>query len=111
MIKALIGAVIVILIQLISNTKNYYVAALIPLFPFFGLISYYIIGTERGIKDLKNAIVFGVLSLIPYFAFLVTLYFTVDRYRIGYSLIIASIIWFVIAILLIVFWRIFGFGQ
>ncbi|SUG78110.1 Putative inner membrane protein [Salmonella enterica subsp. enterica] len=34
-IKAALGALVVVLIGLLSKTKNYYIAGLIPLFPTF----------------------------------------------------------------------------
>ncbi len=40
LIRALAGAAVVVLISLLSRTKNYYLAGLIPLFPTFALISH-----------------------------------------------------------------------
>lgn len=48
-IKAALGALVVVLIGLLSKTKNYYIAGLIPLFPTFALIAHYIVASERGI--------------------------------------------------------------
>ncbi|EJX5041238.1 GlpM family protein, partial [Salmonella enterica] len=47
-IKAALGALVVVLIGLLSKTKNYYIAGLIPLFPTFALIAHYIVASERG---------------------------------------------------------------
>lgn len=110
-IKPLIGALVVIAIQVLSKAKNYYIAALVPLFPFFGLMSYYIVGTERGTSVLENTIIFGMFSLIPYFTFLITLYFCIKYNKLGYSLIIASMAWVVVAIILIVLWNKLKMGQ
>ena len=56
-IKAAIGALVVLLIGLLSKTKNYYIAGLIPLFPTFALIAHYIVATERGVEaDRKSAV-------------------------------------------------------
>lgn len=110
-IKPLVGALVVIAIQVLSKAKNYYIAALVPLFPFFGLMSYYIVGSERGTSVLENTIIFGMFSLIPYFTFLITLYFSIKYYKLGYSLIIASIAWGVIAVILVVLWNRFKTGQ
>jgi membrane protein GlpM len=109
--KALIGALLVVVIQIISKTKNYYIAALVPLFPFFGLIAYYIVGTERGTIVLKNTITFGMISLIPYLIFLITLYFSISRYKLEYALLIASMAWLAIAIVLIIFWNMLKIGK
>ena len=68
-LKAAIGAIAVVIIDLLSRTKNYYVAALVPLFPTFSLIAYYIIGVGRTVPELKTAIRFGGFALIPYLLF------------------------------------------
>ncbi len=38
-IKAALGALVVLLIGVLAKTKNYYIAGLIPLFPTFALIA------------------------------------------------------------------------
>ncbi|ELO85786.1 GlpM family protein [Salmonella enterica subsp. enterica serovar Enteritidis str. 76-2651] len=45
-IKAALGALVVVLIGLLSKTKNYYIAGLIPLFPTFALIAHYIVASD-----------------------------------------------------------------
>ena len=40
-IKAALGALVVLLIGVLAKTKNYYIAGLIPLFPTFALIAHY----------------------------------------------------------------------
>ena len=77
-IKAALGALVVVLIGFAAGeTKNYYIAGLIPLFPTFALIAHYIVASERGIEALRTTIVFSMWSIIPYFVYLVSLwYFT-----------------------------------
>ena len=76
-IKATLGALVVLLIGVLAKTKNYYIAGLIPLFPTFALIAHYIVASERGIEALRATIVFGMWSIIPYFIYLLSLwYFT-----------------------------------
>lgn len=105
LVKALIGALVVIVIQLLAQTRNYYVAGLIPLFPTFALISHYIVGTERSTGELKETILFGVFSLIPYFVYLVTLYLLIDRLKLAASLLGAVLTWMTAAMILIVLWK------
>jgi uncharacterized membrane protein (GlpM family) len=102
LIKVLIGAVLVLIIQLVSQTRNYYIAGLVPLFPTFALISHYIVGTARTTNDLKETIRFGMLSLVPYSLYLVTLYFLVDRFSLVASLLGATLCWMVAALILVV---------
>ncbi len=47
LIKALLGALVVVLIGILAKTKNYAIAGLIPLFPTFALIAHYIVASER----------------------------------------------------------------
>ena len=76
-IKAALGALVVLLIGVLAKTKNYYIAGLIPLFPTFALIAHYIVASERGTEALRTTIVFGMWSIIPYFLYLLSLwYFT-----------------------------------
>ena len=65
MFKALIGAAVVVLLAVLSKTRNYYIAGLVPLFPTFALIAHYIVGKGRSLDDLKTTIVFGMWSIIP----------------------------------------------
>ena len=104
-LKALVGAIVVVIIQLLSRTKNVYLAGLVPLFPTFALIAHYIVGTGRTTNDLKETIVFGMFSLIPYFVYLVALYFLVDKLKLVPSLLGAIFFWTVSATILITIWN------
>ena len=73
LVKALIGALMVLLIGVLSRTRNYYIAGLLPLFPTFALMAHYIVGSERSIADLKATIVFGMWAVLPYLAYLASL--------------------------------------
>lgn len=102
--RALIGAAVVLLISLLARTKSYFVAGLVPLFPTFALIAHVIVGTERGPSELRTTAVFGLWSLIPYAAYLITVYFLTGRYRLGVTLVSATVVWFAAASVLIVVW-------
>lgn len=105
LIKALCGALIVVFISLISKTSNFFIAGLIPLFPTFALIAHYIVGTERTNADLKSTIIFGMLSLIPYFFYLLTVYLLIDKYKLIPSLLIGVVVWAIVAGVIIFFWK------
>lgn len=49
-IKAALGALVVLLIGVLAKTKNYYIAGLIPLFPTFALIAHYIVARNAALK-------------------------------------------------------------
>jgi membrane protein GlpM len=102
-LRALFGAGVVVVIQLFSRARSYYIAGLVPLFPTFTLISHYIVGTEHPTDELKATIAFGMFSLIPYSIYLVTLYLLVDRMRLVPALAVATVCWFIAAAMLVFF--------
>lgn len=103
--KAVIGALMVLLIGLLARTRNYYIAGLLPLFPTFALMAHYIVGSERGIADLKATIVFGLWAVVPYVAYLVALYWLLDRLRLLPALACALLVWCMFAAAAVLLWN------
>ena len=103
-LKAALGAGVVIILAMLAKTKNYYIAGLVPLFPTFALIAHYIVGKGRSLDDLKTTIVFGMWSIIPYFVYLAALYLLVDRLRLEASLALAAVAWLMAATVLVSVW-------
>jgi len=104
LVKAALGALVVVLIGILSKTKNYYIAGLIPLFPTFALIAHYIVATERGIEALRTTIVFGMWSIIPYFIYLLSLWYFTGFLRLPLALTGAVMCWSLSAWVLIACW-------
>ena len=104
-LKAVLGAFIVLVIQLLAKTNNYYIAGLVPLFPTFALISHFIVGNERDLSELKTTILLGMCSLIPYFIYLLALYFLVDWLELRWALFSAAGCWILAAIILLIIWN------
>lgn len=103
-LKATLGAAVVVILAALAKTRNYYIAGLVPLFPTFALIAHFIVGKSRSIDDLKTTIVFGMWSIIPYFVYLATLYVMVDRMRLEASLAVAAVAWLMAATVLVSIW-------
>ena len=103
-LKAALGAGVVIILAMLAKTKNYYIAGLVPLFPTFALIAHYIVGKGRTLDDRKTTIVFGMWSIIPYFVYLAALYLLVDRLRLEASLALAAVAWLIAATVLVSVW-------
>jgi membrane protein GlpM len=57
-------------VALLSRSRSFFIAGLVPLFPTFALIAHYIVGTERSGADLRTTALFGLWSLIPYAVYL-----------------------------------------
>nr|WP_178130893.1 GlpM family protein [Pseudomonas sp. C1C7] len=103
-LKATLGAAVVVILAALAKTKNYYIAGLVPLFPTFALIAHFIVGKSRSLDDLKTTILFGMWSIIPYFVYLATLYVMVDRMRLEASLAVAAVAWLMAATVLVSVW-------
>jgi membrane protein GlpM len=91
--KALIGAAVVLAIALLSRSRYFLIAGLVPLFPSFALISHYIVGMERSRADLKATIAFGLWALLPYAVYLIAAYFLVDKMALAPALILSTLFW------------------
>ncbi|SFR06656.1 Uncharacterized membrane protein, GlpM family [Enterobacter sp. kpr-6] len=102
--KAALGALVVVLIALLSRTKNYYIAGLIPLFPTFALLAHYIVATERGMDALRTTIVFGMWSIIPYFLYLLSLWYFTGFLKLPLALGGAVVCWSLSAWVIIYCW-------
>lgn len=103
-LKSLLGAGAVVLIALLSRSKNFYIAGLVPLFPTFALIAHFIVGTERSMGELRQTALFGLYSLLPYASYLIAVYYFSFRFALIQTLTLATLVWLVAAVVLIVVW-------
>lgn len=102
--KCLLGAIAVLMIALLSKSRSFFISGLVPLFPTFALIAHYIVGTERTMNDLRVTALFGLYSLIPYGAYLVSVYFFSYRYNLAWTLSLAAVVWSIFALVLLLGW-------
>ena len=105
LLKTAVGAAVVLLISLLARSRIYFIAALIPLFPTFGIIAYYSLGRARSGPELHGAIVFGIFSLLPYLAFLLALLWLTRITSIEKALVAATLAWLAAAVLLVLLWK------
>lgn len=103
-LKSLLGAAAVLIIALLSRSKSFYIAGLVPLFPTFALIAHAIVGAERGMADLRTTALFGLWSLIPYAVYLLAVYWLSTRLALAPTLISATLAWVAAAAVLLVAW-------
>ena len=103
-LKCLLGALAVLLIALLSKSKSFFIAGLVPLFPTFALIAHYIVGTERSAADLRTTALFGLWSLVPYSVYLLSVYWLSVRLALGVTLVLSTVAWAVAAGLLLGVW-------
>lgn len=104
-LKCTLGAAAVLVISLLSQTRNFYIAGLVPLFPTFALIAHYIVGSQRSAADLQQTALFGLFSLIPYALYLLCVYLFAARLSLTSTLGLATAVWLVAAALLLAVWQ------
>lgn len=93
-----------LLIAVLSKSKSFYIAGLVPLFPTFALIAHYIVGSERSPTDLRTTALFGLRSLVPYAIYLLSVYWFSTRLPLTGTLLIATGAWAVAAAILLLGW-------
>ena len=103
-LKAALGAAVVIILAMLAKTRNYYIAGLVPLFPTFALIAHYIVGSERTPADLRTTALFGLWSLLPYALYLLIVYWLSVRASLTTTLLLATAGWIVAAAALLFAW-------
>jgi membrane protein GlpM len=103
-LKCLLGAVAVLVIAILSKSKSFFIAGLVPLFPTFALIAHYIVGSERSPADLRTTALFGLWSLLPYAIYLLAVYWLSVRLALGTTLVLATTAWVVSAGVLLLAW-------
>lgn len=103
--KCLIGALIMLAIHYLAQTKHYYAAGLVLMLPAVSLPTYYFMHVERGASAVQSTALFGMLSVLAYLAFLVGLYWAEKRFPIVLSTVIALAAWGVVAVALLMVWQ------
>jgi membrane protein GlpM len=104
LLKSLVGALAVLLIAILSKSRVFFIAGLVPLVPTFALIAHYIVGSERSTADLRATALFGLWSLLPYAIYLLAVYCLCVRYSLPITLLLATLAWTVVAAILVLGW-------
>ncbi|MBJ8503883.1 MULTISPECIES: GlpM family protein [Acinetobacter] len=106
-LKCMLGAGVVLIISILSKSKAFYIAGLVPLFPTFALIAHVIVFQQKGAEALQKTALFGLWSLIPYAIYLVAVYMLATRVSMWSCLGLATLCWVVAAAGLIYGWQLF----
>lgn len=104
LLKCLLGALAVLAIALLSRSRSFFIAGMVPLFPTFALIAHYIVGTERSPADLRSTALFGLFSLLPYAVYLALVFVLSVRTGLATTLLAALAGWLVAAGLVLLLW-------
>ncbi|MDO7207831.1 GlpM family protein [Acinetobacter nosocomialis] len=106
-LKCMLGAGVVLIISILSKSKAFYIAGLVPLFPTFALIAHVIVFQQKGAEALQKTALFGLWSLIPYAIYLVAVYMLATRVSMWSCLGLATLCWVVAAAGLMYGWQLF----
>ncbi|EJB8467239.1 GlpM family protein [Acinetobacter baumannii] len=106
-LKCMLGAGVVLIISILSKSKAFYIAGLVPLFPTFALIAHVIVYQQKGAEALQKTALFGLWSLVPYAIYLVAVYVLATRMSMWSCLGVATLCWVVAAAGLIYGWQLF----
>jgi len=100
LMRFLVGGTLVVIINLIGKSQNSFVAGLAMLFPAITLIGYYFLSISQH-GSLSKTVMFSIWSLPTSLAFLLTLYFTIDKIPILQALALGIASWLITAIVVI----------
>ena len=106
-LKCILGFAVVLVISILSKSKAFYIAGLVPLFPTFALIAHVIVSQQQGAEALRKTALFGLWSLIPYFIYLLMVYVLATKMSMWSCLGVATLCWIVAAAGLIYSWQFF----
>ena len=107
LLKCVLGAAVDLLISILSKSKAFYIAGLVPLFPTFALIAHVIVSQQQGAEALRKTDIFSLWSLIPYAIYLLMVYVLATKMSMWSCLGLATLCWIVAAAGLIYGWQFF----
>ncbi|MFW6008647.1 MAG: GlpM family protein [archaeon] len=110
LLKFIVGGSLIALISFLSKTKYDTFSGLMVLFPIVTVIGFYFISQSMKTPQLRNTVLFSILSLPTVLSFLGIFYFTINKYSIIFSLILSIIGWIITASFLIFIYSYFELG-
>ncbi|HKJ76693.1 MAG TPA: GlpM family protein [Gammaproteobacteria bacterium] len=102
--KGLVGGFVVIAIALLARSRFSYLAGLAPLFPTFALFAHVFAYGDGGATSLKAVAYFGLLAILPYSAYLLTVIGSINHFGIKTSLALALVAWTLGALAITAVW-------
>jgi len=103
-VSALLGALLATGIALISRSGMGFLAGLIPLFPAFALFAHIRAFDFGGPVQVKHVALFGLVSLVPYAGYLLTLILLVNKVELRIAITAAVGLWLILAVIGVAVW-------
>ncbi len=101
LLKFIIGGGLIVIITLIGKSKYPQLSGLIILFPAVTVIGYFFLISSIGSESVRPIVLFSIYSLPAVLAFLVTLYFTVNKFNTWHSIFLSIGAWLIVSGILI----------
>lgn len=100
-VKFIVGGGLILLVSILGKSRFSFLSGILVLFPVVTVVGYYFLAsTSQGIA-LQRIVLYSILSLPTVLAFLLVLYFTVNRMPITQSLILSILAWCLVAALIV----------
>ncbi|MGH1375255.1 MAG: GlpM family protein [Alphaproteobacteria bacterium] len=103
--SAITGALVAVMIAALARSNYYILAGLAPLFPTFALFAHLLAYKAGGLQQMREVALFGIYAVIPYLAYVITLYFASGKMRLEYAVSGGLLFWFISAGILYLLWN------
>ena len=104
-LSGLAGAVVAIFVAVLARSNLYVLAGLAPLFPTFAVFAHLLSHKNGGIEQVRDVALFGMFAVIPYLAYVATLYFGLEKMRFEWALTTGIVFWCITAFILFAVWN------
>ena len=102
LIRFTVGGSLIVLVSLVSKSKLPHLSGLLVLFPIVTVIGFFFIGRTASPRQLQNIALFSIVSFPTTLGFLISFYCFLHRYSYRSSILLSVLVWFIIAVLVIV---------
>lgn len=103
--KCAIASTIMVGIDLVSQTNNYFIAGLMLSFPGLSMVAYYFLAQKGGKLKVIQTTTFATWSLIPFAIFLMAFHVMLKKTSFTIAMLIAFAIWLLAALALLILWQ------
>lgn len=103
--KCVIASAIMVGIDLVSQTDNYFIAGLMLSFPGLSMVAYYFLAEKGGKLEVIQTTTFALWSLIPFAIFLLALHVMLKKMSFTIAMVVAFVVWLLAALVLLVLWQ------
>lgn len=96
----MIGGLIIVIVTYLSKTDRPILAGLAILFPTITLTSYFLIGYDVGVQEIRNSIPSSLVATVGYFALFPVMYYSSYYFGLYVTIGLSLLSWAVVTIVL-----------